>query len=386
MSHSTTLVIVKRIAIIRNSYSYDFGGGEKFPIDLAITLKNHGYEPYLLSANKKTLHTARNLQLQAISSPWWSYQNFSGVRLLLLPLYLFWIVGVCFWYIGFILRHNIDIVYPQSRDDFIAATLAAKLLRKRVIWTDHADLKYIFLNNEVWYKNPIGKLSYQVSKLADVITTASNSELRLIEKSLGHVAPTNFLVVYLGVKDSFAQNKVVKKEKTQGITLIATSRLVKDKGIGDLIEAMKIINNNSVTLRLYGDGPDATLFKKTAASLSNIEFAGHTDDIPMALSQADIFIHPTHREGFGLSIVEAEMASLPIVASNIDSIPEIVKDRENGILVTPNNPTSLAQGITELVNDAELRHSMGIASRKIYLEKFQFEKVVKENFLPLLEK
>ncbi|MGH7234237.1 MAG: glycosyltransferase, partial [Candidatus Saccharimonadales bacterium] len=99
-----------------------------------------------------------------------------------------------------------------------------------------------------------------------------------------------------------------------------------------------------------------------------------------------VLIHPSYHEGFGLSLVEAEMCGLPIVACNVGSIPEIIEDGVNGILVQPKNSKDLAEAIDILVKDPGLRAKMGQAGRQIYLKKFQFDKIIKEKLLPLYEK
>lgn len=139
-------------------------------------------------------------------------------------------------------------------------------------------------------------------------------------------------------------------------------------------------------LKLCGDGPDSTYFKSLALGTKNIEFLGHTKDVTHVLQVSDIFIHPTHHEGFGLSLVEAEMCSLPVIASNVDSIPEIVENGKSGILVQAKNIDELAAAITTLANNPRLRTTMGQAGRQIYLQKFQFDEIVKSKFLPLYEK
>ena len=194
---------MKKIAIIRNSYSYDFGGGEKFPVNLAVELNKVGYKTIVFSANNSTLKNALKNKVCAKKSPWWSFQNFSGIRVFLVPAYCFWQIYLFLWYLTVSVRYKIDIFHPQSRDDFIAATFAAKLLRKKVIWTDHADLKYVFANHKKWYKNPVGKLVYFASKLADRITLVSFSEKKLIEDALGQSLPAKYKVIHNGVVDSY---------------------------------------------------------------------------------------------------------------------------------------------------------------------------------------
>lgn len=374
-------VLMKRIALIRNSYPLDVGGAEKFPVNLAKLLPHDDFTPFILSANKKTLAIASSAGLKTARSPWWSFQNFSGTAVLLFPVYIAWICFVIGWYIAFFLKHRIDIAHPQSRDDFIAATIAAKLLHKKVIWTDHADLKYIFMNHATWYKNPAGKLVYLASQLADSITIGSHSEKQLVEMSLGKKLPAKYTVVYLGVVDTLKPTK----RADDWLVFVSTSRLVSAKGIAELIEAFKSINDKNAILNICGDGPEADRFASLAAGVKNIKFLGHVDNVGEVLQEADIFVHPSYHESFGLSLVEAEMHCLPIIACNVGSIPEIVKDGINGILVPPKDASQLATAMTRLAHNRDLRRAMGQHGRAIYLERFQFDAIVKDRILPLYE-
>lgn len=370
---------MKRIALIRNSYSFDVGGGEMFPINLAKIIAAEGYEPFILSSNSKTLGIAKTAHLKTTRSPWWSFQNFSGLGVLFFPAFIVWLILVVGWYCFYFLKNKIDIVNPQSRDDFIAATIAGKLMGKRVLWNDHADLKYIFANHKKWYKNPVGKLVYITSKLADHVVLESNSEKKLIEEALGMPLPKNYSVIYIGVVDSF---QPIKREKGK-LILVSTSRLVAAKGIGDLIEAMKLVDNTKVELKICGDGPEADYFKTMTKGQKNIQFLGHEENIVRQLQQSDILIHPSHHEGFGLSLVEAEMCGLPVIACSVGSVPEVVKNGICGLLVPPKDPRELAGAINTLVNNPKLRDKMGKAGRQFFLNNFQLDKIVKEQIIPL---
>ena len=373
---------MKKIALIRNSYSFDVGGAEIFPINLAGILAKSDYEPIILSANSKTLAMAKNSKLRTMHSPWWPLQNFSGLRVLLFPIYLIWMLFMTGWYLFCFIKNHVDVIHPQSRDDFISATFAAKLLNKKVIWTDHADLKYIYANYKVWYKNPIGKLVFIASKLADQVTIESFSEQSLIKEALGGPLPANYSVIYIGVVDNYRP----AKRKENELTLVSTSRLVTAKGIGELIEAMKLIASTDVTLKICGGGPEADHFKSLAQGMNNIEFLGHIDNVLQVLRSADVLVHPSYHEGFGLSLVEAEMCGLPIIASDVGSIPEIVKDSVSGILVPPKSARDLADAIDALANNPKLRARMGMAGRQIFLDNFQFDRIVRDKIIPLYNK
>lgn len=374
---------MKTVAMIRNSKKGDFGGAEKYPILTGEILKNEGFEVLIMSSNTTTLNAARDKKLRVVRSPWWSFQNYSGFKIILLPAYLVWQIFLIFWYLLVFKKYSVDIIYPQSKDDFISASLAGLLLHKKVIWTDHADLKHIYMNNKVWYKNPIGKIIFRISGRISSVTLESHSEKRLIEKSLGMPVPDNYKVIHIGVVDSYnpLQEQV---NKDSGIVLVSTTRLVKDKGIGELIKAFSKIDDLNISLKICGEGPDLEKFQKMAYGIKNIEFLGFVKDIDAVLRQADILVHPTYHEGFGLSLVEAEMFQLPIIASNVGSIPEIVTDGVSGILIPPKDVDSLEKAIRTLAANHKMRTSMGKEGRVLFLKNFQFDKIVREKLIPLM--
>jgi glycosyltransferase involved in cell wall biosynthesis len=115
-------------------------------------------------------------------------------------------------------------------------------------------------------------------------------------------------------------------------------------------------------------------------------FLGHVKNVVDILESSDILVHPTYHEGFGLSLVEAEMCGLPIIASNVGSIPEIVRDGFSGILVEPKSPAKLAEAIKLLAKNPKMRADMGKSGRQIFLDKFQLDKIAREKFIPLYEK
>jgi glycosyltransferase involved in cell wall biosynthesis len=159
------------------------------------------------------------------------------------------------------------------------------------------------------------------------------------------------------------------------------------KGIGEAIQAYKILNQqDKAKLIIYGDGPESRLFNRLATDIKGIEMVGHIDKVTKALMRADVFVHPSYHEGFSLSLIEATMCSLPIIACRVGGNPEIVKEGVNGLLIKEKDPGSLANAMRYFIENPDLIKSMGRKSRDIYLENFQFNKIVKEKFLPLYEK
>lgn len=113
-----------------------------------------------------------------------------------------------------------------------------------------------------------------------------------------------------------------------------------------------------------GDGPDREWFTKEAQAADYIEFAGHVDNVGDYLAAFDIFAFPSLHEGLGSSLLDAMDFSLPIVASAVDGIPDIVSQDDNGLLVPPSDAQALSDALQKLVSDADLRERLAGAGKR----------------------
>lgn len=373
------------IILIRNAKAYDFGGGERFPVFLAEILRNHKLSPLLVSRSKKLRDFAAEQTIPSIKGWWWSWQNWSGPSALLTPVYIVWQLLLFVWYFVLFVQKQPLAVHVQSKDDFIAATLAAKLYGARVVWTDHADLKHIWLNIRVWYKNPVGKLVYLAGHLADTITVVSKSERQLVTV---HLSPKSSLlskitVVYNGSIDTFDRYK--HSDKKAPFIFCVASRLVRDKGISEVVSAHLKLSAKypGTNLVLMGDGPEKNNFIDQAAGNSHITFLGHKPNPLQYIADADVFVHPTYHEGFSVALIEASMLAKPIIATAVGGNVEIIHNNETGLLVEPKDEQSLFAAMERLLNNPGLRDTLGKNARTQYEEQFNFDKIVTTSFIPL---
>jgi glycosyltransferase involved in cell wall biosynthesis len=99
-------------------------------------------------------------------------------------------------------------------------------------------------------------------------------------------------------------------------------------------------------------------------------------DIPDLLAAMDVFVLPSHREGFPRSAVEAAMMGRPLVLTDIRGCREVVRDGVNGFLVPPGDPESLWDRVRLLIQDRELRARFGKESRRIALAEFNEARVI----------
>ncbi len=158
-------------------------------------------------------------------------------------------------------------------------------------------------------------------------------------------------------------------------------RLVEQKGIPYALEAMRRIRSDfpRAHLVIAGDGEQASELRRLASRLGiadRVHWLGWRADAADLMAALDVFLLPSLREGFGLVLLEAMSRRLPIVASHVGAIPEIVIDGETGILVEPRNVDELAKAMTRLLNDRALRKYMGLLGAARLEEHFNVERMV----------
>jgi len=166
----------------------------------------------------------------------------------------------------------------------------------------------------------------------------------------------------------------------------AFCRLTWEKGLFHLIEAAKIIavrgngSPNAVKYLIVGEGPLEKELKAKVKSLgleNSFIFTGFLEDVRPLLSALDVFVLPSLREGFPVSVLEAMAMGKPVAASNIDGINESVVDGLTGLLVPPKDSTALAGAITSLFKDRAGAAEMGRRGRETAVGKFGLDNMVK---------
>ncbi len=373
------------VGLVRNVAPKDFGGAEKFQLELAKQLQQNHLNPIIITSSIKLQQEAKTANIKVLRAPYCRKQNWSGLSNLLLPLYFLWQIFLIFWYIVKLHTQKIDCLHLQSRDDMFAGTLAAKLSHRRAIWTDHADFRaFIFQNINQKYKNTIGKILYRLSYSTSAITTVSQHEYCAVTKMLKPKHLPNFQVVLNGVIDTF--NNEAKIVNTKNRNLIFLGRLCIEKGINELLEAFTTLSvkYQDVTLHLYGDGEIKTTLQKKYPQ-KNIIWHGYTDNPRQAILNSPIFILPSYKEGLSLALLEACMLERAIITTDIDGNLEVIENYQNGLLVPSKNVDKLRIAIQTLLDDEALRKRLAYSARKTYLDRFNFSKIVKEQLIPIIE-
>jgi glycosyltransferase involved in cell wall biosynthesis len=154
---------------------------------------------------------------------------------------------------------------------------------------------------------------------------------------------------------------------------VAVGRLKAPKDFVTLVRAVAELPQESCELLIVGEGPDRPGLEAEIDRLGldgRVRLAGERDDVPDLLAGADVFVLASASEGMPISVLEAMAAGLPVVASRVGGVPEVVADGETGLLVPPGSPQELAEALRRLLADPELRQRLGDAGRIRVRERF----------------
>lgn len=193
-------------------------------------------------------------------------------------------------------------------------------------------------------------------------------------------------LIHNGIEDPLAGGAAGGRSGGGALTVGVVARLEKAKGIEWLIRAIARLagegwGGERLRCVMVGRGSEEESLKALARSLGvdeQVRFAGYVPHAARLMQSWDVFVLPSIEEPFGLVCVEAMASELPVVASRVGGIPEIVKDGETGLLVPPADDEALAGALVRLAGDPELRRRLGKAGRARFLELFTVEAMAKK--------
>ena len=371
-----------RVFLVRNVASEKFGGGEIYQLVLARKLSGAGFSPVIISNSRELIQRAKKEGFLVLVPPYSNCQNWSGYRNVFLPAYKIFQIRLKRWYEKMINYYKPVVINLQSRDDMIAGTLAAKKYGIRVLWTDHADFKnWVLWNVNKKFKNIIGKRIINLSKDAERVIFVSEN---IAKETRDLIMPKKLhgaMVIENGVEDSLAQFKNVK---LRSMSFVFIGRVVKEKGIEELISAfLKIAKDYpKVTLDIFGEGK-LDVYRRLSSDCDNIRFMGKTERPLEALAERQIFVLPSYTEGLSLSLLDAAMMKRSIIATNVGGNNEVVKNGKTGLLVSAEDNEDLAEKMKYMLDNNEDAVRMARNARKLYEEKFNIDKIFEEKMLPL---
>jgi glycosyltransferase involved in cell wall biosynthesis len=228
------------------------------------------------------------------------------------------------------------------------------------------------------------------SLLADVVMVNSDAVRREVGRA-ERCREGKFRKIYNGAApiEPWAPDEAMAFRRREGIpadalVALCVSNFYPYKGHEDLVEAAARIVPAFRNVVFLLAGRDSGAMEATRARVrergieGSVRFFGSRTDVPDFLRAADLFVHPSHQEGFSNAILEAMAAGLPVIACDVGGNPEAVVDGETGSLVPPRNPERLAAAMEDLFRDEGKRRAMGEAGRRRAEERFSLGRMVAE--------
>lgn len=223
-----------------------------------------------------------------------------------------------------------------------------------VLKVTHPNIKEVlYMHNDATYvlKKSKERIPFKIAyHYCDGCIAISNFVKESVKKAIGDNKKVQ--VIYNGVNVRNFVKKVNIIEDDDHLHMIFVGRLIKEKGVDNILKAMAVSCNLDCKLTVVGDGPDREPLKRKSEELglnSKVDFVGIQWNIPQWLKKADVFVHACEwNEGFGITLVEAMASGIPCVAFNKGAIPEIIDDQINGFIVKDSTTEALAQELQEI--------------------------------------
>lgn len=232
----------------------------------------------------------------------------------------------------------------------------------------------ILLKFFVGFSDVIIAISPNVKNYLETITKISSEKISLITNGVR-------------IPEKVSQYDILSKRLELGIlndeiVIGFVGRLDNNhKRMSDLVHALSIVNDNRLKLLIVGTGLDKELVEKIALQLNlsdKVIMVGYQGDTSTFYSIMNVLCVPSSREGFGLVAAEAMLHGLPVIATKVGGLQDIVVDNDTGFLVTPLSPKSIAEKLQILIDQPDLQKKMGERGRKRALSHYTAERYCKE--------
>ncbi|MCI0508441.1 MAG: glycosyltransferase family 4 protein [Gammaproteobacteria bacterium] len=230
------------------------------------------------------------------------------------------------------------------------------------------------------------KVERYVAAFSDALITVS--ELNRQEAiSINLAATEKFTTIYSGIDLERFKVNVNRVEKCASLGLdpnqviVGTvGRLSVQKAPLDFIAAAKTVlqQKPNVQFIMIGDGPQAAEVRQAIANEPRIKLFGYRDDIPEILSLLNVFALSSHWEGLGRALTEAMLMKVPVAATAVDGVPELVTHQKSGLLSPPGQPARLAENIIWLLDNPEETQKMRKCAIERVIPAFDAKRMVEQ--------
>ena len=350
--------------IVLSNSSYKWGGVHQITEYLAAGLTRRGHEITLLTRPNSLLHERLSGRFNCIPAVFGG--DFNPIRIMRLRRLL--------------RRLEPDLLLTLMDKDLRLSGAAARLSGIPVIARRANDQPL----DAGWYTRFIygGIAHYHIAN--------SKATRATMLRSAPWLDANAITVIHNGIDYDRFEKAVPAELETQGVRVGLISRLERRKGVRDLLDAWPLVaaQCQDASLTIVGRGALEREVSERVPTLHRAYYLGFREDVAAVLKALDVVVVPSHWEGFGLIAAEAMAAGKPVIAANASSLPEIVRHEKDGLLVPMQDPERLAEAIVRLVNDANLRATMGATGQRRIRDAFSVDRMVDryEEFLASIVK
>lgn len=350
-----------RVCIL-GQYPPHIGGVSSHTYLLSRELVKRGDDVYVLTYPHQDITDVDGVKVETAPAP-----NIKGLR------GLFFTISSFFKLIGMVRRLKIDLIHAHFLlPPGLIGVCVGSIMGKETAVTAHGSDLMIQAENPL-----LRRLIKFTLKSADyVLVVNQNLQEKVLELGVNpdkvHVTPNAVDVEKFNPQNQelppdleMSSDKVLHSDKP---VLLFVGNLVFQKGVKYLLDAKKLMNTPA-ELVVVGDGPlkQELEMKVHSDQIRDVVFVGARRDVEKIMPSADVFVLPSVSEGSPITILEAMASGLPVVATRVGGITEVINEKV-GMVVEPANPQEMATALDKILENREILNKMGVTARKHALE------------------
>ncbi len=261
-----------------------------------------------------------------------------------------------------------DVLHLHSAKAGLIGRIVAKIQRIPVVYSVHGWSFSVYQGMKArWFK----LVERMLLPLTDALVLVCQRDVEIARGGLG-AKDVQLALVHNGIAELSCTPVGIA---SQSCRLISVARFEEPKDQLTLVKAMATIPAENWQLTLVGSGPTMAECQKLAQELGlhQIRFLGERADVADLLAQSDLFVLSSRSESLPVSVIEAMRAGLPVVATDVGGMTELVIEGCSGFLVGPGDVQSLGERLAGLIADPALRERMGFEARNRYQQYFTLQ-------------
>ncbi len=364
----------------------NWGGAQSYVYDLAVACKQNGIEP-IIAAGPKEIDTSENGLIERAHTSnirTVSIKNFSRDVFVTQEIRSLWEL------LTLIRKERPSVVHVNSSKAAGIGTFAARILRTpTIVFTVHG---WAFREQRPWLIRALIWLSsWATALLSDIVITVSDADekdgarmplirnkIRTIRNGIGDIAFADRAAARNAISDIFGDTIPDSRP-----WVWTNGELTKNKGIRYALQAVRQLRDAGfpVSYIITGSGEERESLENLVRELQIgdlVHFCGFVPNVPRYAKAFDVYLLPSMKEGLPYVLLEAGLAGLPIVATDVGGVTDIIRDGVSGIVIPPKNPARITDAVKMVIEHKDLALGLGENVHERVLKEFSLERMVRE--------